>query len=41
MVVVCEFEFMEVLRRQMDLPRDKAMAAQRRAMMSLLKQKEC
>jgi TetR/AcrR family transcriptional regulator of autoinduction and epiphytic fitness len=41
MVVVCEFEFMEVLRRQMELPRDKAMAAQRRAMTSLLKQKEC
>jgi TetR/AcrR family transcriptional regulator of autoinduction and epiphytic fitness len=41
MVVVCEFEFMEVLRRQMELPRDAAMAAQRRAMMSLLKQKEC
>lgn len=41
MVVVCEFEFMEVLRRQMDLPRDAAMAAQRRAMVSLLKQKEC
>jgi TetR/AcrR family transcriptional regulator of autoinduction and epiphytic fitness len=41
MVVVCEFEFMEVLRRQMELPRDKAMAAQRRAMTALLKQKEC
>ena len=41
MVVLCEFEFMEVLRRQMDLPREQAMAAQRRAMMSLLKQKEC
>lgn len=41
MVVVCEFEYMEVLRRQMDLPREQAMAAQRRAMVSLLKQKEC
>jgi TetR/AcrR family transcriptional regulator of autoinduction and epiphytic fitness len=41
MIVVCEFEFMEVLRRQMELPREQAMAAQRRAMMSLLKQKEC
>jgi TetR/AcrR family transcriptional regulator of autoinduction and epiphytic fitness len=41
MVVVCEFEFMEVLRRQMELPRDAAKAAQRRAMLSLLKQKEC
>jgi TetR/AcrR family transcriptional regulator of autoinduction and epiphytic fitness len=41
MIVVCEFEFMEVLRRQMELPREQAMAAQRRAMTSLLKQKEC
>jgi hypothetical protein len=41
MVVVCEFEFMEVLRRQMELPRDIAMASQRRAMVALLKQKEC
>lgn len=41
MVVTCEFEFMEVLRRQMELPRDAAMAAQKRALVSLLKQKEC
>jgi|CXWL01.1.fsa_nt_gi AcrR family transcriptional regulator len=41
MVVVCEFEFMEVLRRQMELPRDMAMASQRRAMVALLQQKEC
>lgn len=41
MTVVCEFEFMEVLRRQMELPRDMAMASQRRAMVALLKQKEC
>lgn len=38
MVVVCEFEFMEVLRRQMELPRDTAMATQRRAMTALLAQ---
>ncbi|MGE0151262.1 MAG: TetR/AcrR family transcriptional regulator [Reyranellaceae bacterium] len=41
MVVVCEFEFMEVLRRQMELPREAAMATQRRAMLALLRQKEC
>lgn len=39
MVVVCEFEFMEVLRRQMELPREVAMASQRRAMLALLAQK--
>ena len=41
LVVVSEFEFMEVLRQQMELPREVAIATQRRAMMALLQQKEC
>ena len=36
MTVICEFEFMDVLRRQMELPRDEAMATQKRAIICLL-----
>jgi len=41
MVVICEFEYMEVLRRQMELQRPAAMAAQKRALVALLRQAEC
>ena len=36
MTVICEFEFMDVLRRQMELPREEATATQKRAIACLL-----